>query len=585
MVRKVGNLTNTMTTLEKLTKTSRFTDWMTPDSKVPTIGEAKKADDDVVRKARAVNGSYTWVRPEKREKWEMVGVSSAAMRDLGLDESEKESKFFQDVMAGQEIIEDEEKGLYPWAQAYAGWQFGEWVGQLGDGRVISLFEGNNEKLGKRYEVQLKGAGLTPYSRFADGKAVLRSSIREALGSEAVNALGIPTTRALSLVSLPETKARRQVTERCAIVSRMAETWVRIGTFDFQRARGARAEMRKLADYCISEVFGGEDKLVKAKQDDETRYTRLYREVCLRNAYTLAYWQAYGYMNGVLNTDNTSIYGLTIDYGPFSFMDTFDSSFTPNHDDGLLRYSYKNQPSVIWWNLVRLGENMGELLGADSSLVDDKTFVEEGLKQDQVKGVLERAEKTIEGVGDEFTSRFKTKYVELMVQRLGLVEQRDDDHDKVLTPLLDMLQDCELDYNQFFRKLGDATFFSGAEVDPAVFFQKDRGFVPSLDLDEAKSRVSKWLETYQARLESEGSTNDASRRERMHKINPKFVLKTWVMDEVIENAQKGNFETYKQILEMSLDPFKDSWGFDKCFEDHVTGDTPKTGRDIQCSCSS
>lgn len=583
--------TRNMTTLDKLRKSSSFTDWMTPDDEIPTISASKQAPEDKLRRARGVAGSYTWVRPEKRSKWELISVSPSAMKDAGLLESEKDSQFFQDVMAGQEIIEDEDKKLYPWAQAYAGWQFGQWAGQLGDGRVISLFEGTNENTGKRYELQLKGAGLTPYSRFADGKAVLRSSIREALGSEAVYALGIPTTRALALVNLPETKARRETMESCAIVCRMAETWVRIGTFDFNRARGSRKELRKLADYCIKEVFGGEDKLVAPASESETRYTRLYREICLRNAKTLAYWQTYGYMNGVLNTDNTSVFGLTIDYGPYSFMDTFDASFTPNHDDGLLRYAYKNQPTAIWWTMVRLGEDLGELIGADPELIDNEEFVNEGLQKDQteiVDKVLKQAEKVIESTSGEFTKLFKNKYCDLMSQRLGFVEQRDDDHDKILTPLLDTLQEVEADYNQFFRKLGDYEFFSDSSstIDSSRFFAKDRGFAPMYTLDEAKEKLNEWLKTYQSRLESEGSTNDASRRDRMHKVNPKFVLKSWIMDEVIQKAKNsGDFEMYNQILQMSCSPFQETWGFEKAFEDRVTGDTPKTGRDIQCSCSS
>ncbi|RAL66372.1 hypothetical protein DID88_006041 [Monilinia fructigena] len=236
----------------------------------------------------------------------------------------------------------------------------------------------------RYELQLKGAGITPYSRFADGKAVLRSSIREFIVSEALNGLKIPTTRALSLTLLPHSKVRRETLEPGAIVARFAESWLRIGTFDILRARGERDLLRQLCTYIAENVFQGweslparntaddgrVDKIERGVSKDtiegpdgleENRFTRLYREIVRRNAKTVAAWQAYAFTNGVLNTDNTSIFGLSIDFGPFAFLDNFDPNYTPNHDDHMLRYSYRNQPTVIWWNLVRLGESLGELI--------------------------------------------------------------------------------------------------------------------------------------------------------------------------------------------------------------------------------
>uniref|UniRef100_A0A060T6N1 Selenoprotein O n=1 Tax=Blastobotrys adeninivorans TaxID=409370 RepID=A0A060T6N1_BLAAD len=564
-----------MTTLRNLPKSASFTRWLTPDSRVPSIEEAKKVPEETVRRARPVDGSFTWMRPEKRKEVQLAAVSEPAMRDLGLDPEESKTQEFLNVFSGQEVIEDEQKGIYPWSQAYAGWQFGEWAGQLGDGRVVSLFESTNQKTGKRYELQLKGAGLTPYSRFADGKAVLRSSIREALVSEHLNALGIPTTRALSLVQLPGTFARRYTMEECAIVCRMAESWIRIGTFDFHRARGARDEMRKLADYCISEVF----QLDATAKD---RYQQLYREIVTRNATTLGYWQAYGFMNGVLNTDNTSILGLSMDFGPFSFMDTFDAAYTPNHDDGLLRYSFKNQPSAVWWNMLRLGEDLGELLGA-GDLVDDETFKKDGLKQDQVQGVIKRAEEFIESQHDVFKEAFMMQYTKLMRARLGLKEERDSDNDDIFTPLLDTLQDCELDYNVFFRNLSNVDL---SKTDFAELIDADRGFAPSKTTEEAAEAVTKWIqETYKPRLESEG-TSEEDRRKLMNSVNPKFLLRTWLLDEVIKEAtSKGSFDLYNTVQNMALNPFQDSWGGDADLEKRYTSPPAKAQKGIQCSCSS
>ncbi|ANB11714.1 Fmp40p [Sugiyamaella lignohabitans] len=583
-----------MTTFQKLTKTSTFTQFLTPDAKVPTIEAAKSAGAELIRTARMVEGSFTWLVPgilegKENPKYEVVAVSPSAMKDLGLQEGEETTELFKETVSGYSSRVDA-IGVYPWAQAYAGWQFGQWAGQLGDGRAVSLFEGTNKTTGKRYELQLKGGGLTPYSRFADGKAVLRSSIREALGSEAVNALGIPTTRALSLVNLPETMAVRESLESCAVVCRMAETWVRIGTFDLHRARGARKEMRKLADYCIEHVFGYEPNNSGRKVIDaasKTRYQDLYTEIVKRNANTTALWQAYGFLNGVLNTDNTSIFGLTLDYGPFAFMDTFDPSYTPNHDDGMLRYSYRNTPSVILWNLVRLGEDLGELLGAAPDFVDDTEFIEKGLNSEQIEGVKDRAETFIMESQKVFETEFLKSFNKTMGKRLGLQTFEEEDHDKILTPLLDMLQACELDFNQFFRKLSDLELFAEtSSLDVEHFFPQIRGFAPMYSLEEAKDKLLNWINTvYKPRLEKEGSKSDEERRERMRKVNPKFILKGWILDEVIQKARQNDFTLYHQVQKMALSPFNETWGLPEELENRLTGDVPRSERDSQCSCSS
>jgi serine/tyrosine/threonine adenylyltransferase len=585
-----------MTSLKLLKRSCSFTKYLSPDDKVPSVEAAKEAPEQLLRAARQVNGSFTWLRPQNWSEIEngqsssnsssgsnnkriLVGVSAAAMKDLGLQMGDENTELFQDVVSGTHIFED----TYPYAQAYAGWQFGEWAGQLGDGRAVNLFEAQNPITGKTFEVQLKGAGLTPYSRFADGKAVLRSSVREALGCEAVNALGIPSTRALSLTRLPYVKAARYVMEECAIVARMAETWIRIGTFDFHRARGARSEMRKLADYCIDHVFTENYVSTKNESTEKlNRYGRLYKEIVVRNARTVGMCQGYGFMNGVLNTDNTSIYGLALDFGPFAFMDTFDASFTPNHDDGLLRYSFKNSPSVVWWNLVRLGENLGELIGADESFIDDEVFVTKGVTKDQVDGIISRAERIIDELANVYKAEFLESYNNVMARRLGLT-LLESDHDKVFTPLLDMLQECELDYNQFFRKLGNFSFDDESSLES--FFPKVRPFVPNKTLEEARQLLSEWIYSiYKPRIELDGITVE-ERTRLMNQVNPKFVLKTWIMDKVIKGTKDGNYEMYNQVMTMALNPFNESWEFDKDFEDELTGDVPRSERDIQCSCSS
>jgi serine/tyrosine/threonine adenylyltransferase len=581
-----------LTTLKGLAKSASFTQYLPPDERIPTIIDARKAPEQLLRVSRLVNGCFTWIRPEVRQESRLVAVSEPAMKDLGLIADEAETELFKQTFSGEYVFEDESSGVYPWAQAYSGWQFGSWAGQLGDGRAISLFEGTNPNTSKRYEVQLKGAGLTPYSRFADGKAVLRSSIREFLGSEAVNSLGIPTSRALALVALPQTKARREMTETCAVVTRLAETFVRIGTFDLLGDRKKRSTVRELADYCIKEVFGGENKLVAPKNDGESgstvynnRYVQMYREIVRRNARTTALCQAYGFMNGVLNTDNTSIYGLSIDYGPFSFMDTFESRFTPNHDDAMGRYSYKNTPTITWWNLVRLGETLGELLGAGTK-VDETSFVEKAPETEELNKIFEVAEKVIEDIGEEYKEVFLETYNDKMAERLGFKSFHSADHENLYTTLLDLLEECELEYNAFFRKLGGFPLFGPyTKADLERFFPRVQSFAPRKSVKDGVQDVAAWLEKYKARLEIEGSVNDIERQKKMDKVNPKFILKNWVMDEVINDAKNGNYELLEKVKQMALEPFNETWGYDKEFEDKFTGESPKLERDSQCSCSS
>ncbi|CAN6624585.1 protein adenylyltransferase SelO, mitochondrial [Trichomonascus vanleenenianus] len=564
-----------MSTLEELEKTASFTKWMTPDPEIPSVDAAKSAEDSLVRSARPVKGSFCWVAPEKITKYELIGVSPALMEELGIAGDEKNQKFL-DILAGQSLSDS----VYPWAKAYSGWQFGEWGGQLGDGRVVSLFEVQNKDRTNRYEVQLKGAGKTPFSRYADGRSVIETTIREALASEALHGLGIPTTRALAAIRLPGmTVKRKRVSEECAITVRLAESWVRFGTFDFHRSRGNRDEMRKLADYCIEEVYRNKLQV----KEGETRYDSFFREVALRSARLVALWQSHGFVNGALNTDNSSILGLSLDYGPFGFMDTFDPNYTSNHEDGLSRYAYKNVPSVMWWNLIRLGENIGELLGAGPKLVDDEVFVKEGVKKDQVSKILERAEKFIESVGDEYEQEFKSVYNQTMAKRLGIT-YKEEDFDSLLSPLLEMLQECELDYNQFLRKLCSFPLFSENTLDDVdIFIPKVRNLAPNKSTDEVKKNIKSWLEVYKSRLEKECLSDDDKRKERTLLANPNFILKTWVINDVVEKVTSGDNSAFDNAMKMALDPYAESWGVPD--EEKYCGEVPRSERDMLSSCGS
>lgn len=318
-------------------------------------------------------------------------------------------------------------------------------------------------------------------------------------------------------------------------------------------------IRKLATYIAEDVFGGWENLpaavsvregqsdseidnprrglardeIQEHQDiEENRFTRLYREIARRNAKTVAAWQAYGFMNGVLNTDNTSIYGLSIDFGPFAFMDTFDPQYTPNHDDHMLRYSYRNQPSIIWWNLVRLGESFGELLGAGKKL-DEESFVKDGVTEEMEPGLIKLAETIIDRTGEEYKAVFLNEYKRLMCRRLGLKTQQDSDFKTLFSELLDTMEALELDFNHFFRRLSGLAL-SELETDEqrtqaaGIFFHGE-GFGGIGETDaSARSRIAKWLKSWQDRVQEDwGPDSDHERQTAMKAVNPKVTNSPWL----------------------------------------------------------
>ncbi|KIW68191.1 hypothetical protein PV04_04152 [Phialophora macrospora] len=611
------------TTLADIPKSHTFTSKLPADAQFPTPLDSHRAPRQKLGPRMVRSALFTYVRPEPTEDPELLAVSKAALRDIGLAESEADSEELKQVVAGNKIYWDEDKpeeGVYPWAQCYGGFQFGSWAGQLGDGRAMSLFETTNPATGVRYEVQLKGAGKTPYSRFADGKAVLRSSIREFIVSEYLNAIGIPTTRALSLTLCPKNEVVRERLEPGAIVCRFAQSWVRFGTFDLLRSRGDRDLIRTLATYVAEEVLGGWENLpaalpslddnkdahleparnvpkdaIQGKEGaEENRFTRLYREITRRTALLVGKLQAYGFMNGVLNTDNTSILGLSLDYGPFAFMDNFDPAYTPNHDDHMLRYAYRAQPSVFWWNLVRLGEALGELIGAGDK-VDDEIFATKGVEEEFAPVLIKRAETIIDQCSDEYKAVFLSEYRRLMTARLGLKTQKESDFDKLFSELLDTMEALELDFNHFFRrlssvKLSDVETKEGRENTAERFFH--HGGVTGLNEtnDSGREKIGAWLEQWRQRIieDWDMSTEDADsqRCQSMKSVNPNFVPRGWLLDDIIDRVQnKNEREILQGVMEMTLHPFEDAWGWKEDVEEQYCGDVPRFKRAIQCSCSS
>lgn len=510
--------------------------------------------------------------------------SKPALADLGLDESEESSDEYRNIVSG--AIYPTPHLPFPYAQAYAGWQFGQFAGQLGDGRVHTLFE---VKAKKKYEVQLKGSGKTPFSRFADGKAVIRSSIREYIISEHLNALKIPTTRALALTYLPKTYAQRHAAEKCAIVARFAESWVRCGTFDLYRWRVDNAGARRLADYVINLLDGftyAKDALKRLPiKENLTSYDMMYFDIVARNASTTAMWQAYGFLNGVLNTDNTSVLGLSMDFGPFSILDKFDPKYSPNSEDHQGRYSYENTPTAVWWTLTRLGEDLAALIGA-GDLLNDPAFKLGLYKDGWEEKIIERATKIIAHAGEIYQYAFTKTYVETFLGRLGL-KQSLIDYDNVnklneelIAPLLSVLKALQCDYNMFFLRLQEG-FADKEKFAQSVMIEP--GEHDFYDKESIKKDLFAWLDKY-----SLFKINPKISKE----YNPLFLPRNWILDEVIQQAQESECEDVlylKKLEKMLFYPFdRSKWGSElKDVEERwmIQGNAADELTMLRCSCLS
>lgn len=604
----VSALARSYHTLETLAKTSPFTAQMPPDEDVPTPEKVSVEFSKTPRQLKS--GFYTYTHPTERKAYTFLSSSSNALLDLGLDPvAEPKSQYFRDIVSGRKTYTSEKDGVHPFAMAYAGFQFGNFAGQLGDGRVVNLFTVKNPETGKSYELQLKGAGKTPFSRFADGNAVLRSSIREYVISESLNAIGIPSTRALAITALPENKAQRTAAELCAIVCRMAPTWLRIGHFDYCRMRGDRKGLFQLCDYINNEVLHGKqytkelEELVageaRLKELNVTDYDKLFLDIVIRNAKSVAYWHAYGFLNGVLNTDNTSVLGLAIDFGPFAIMDKFDPNYTSNSEDHTLRYSFKNTPSAIWFNMVKLAESMAEILGASPELLQDENFKRNGFPDEKsIEAATVRVNSLIQVSGDVFERVFIEDYLRLVCGRLGITPKHTD-HSEILGLLFETLQITKLEYNKFFTILQNLPL-RDQDFDPAL---AALAFLPeSLQAPEQKEERDKvlkelrtFLMTFRARVEEEFLT-DESRLEKARKYNPLFIPKNWILEDVVEytteklkeKASEEEAGAYlNKLMKMANHPYdRSQWGEElKEVEQKWMSDVDDSKMMLSCSCSS
>ena len=440
----------------------------------------------------------------------LVAFSAPAAALIDMRRGEETRPEFAALVAGNALLD----GMEPVAALYGGHQFGVWAGQLGDGRAILLGETNG------WELQLKGGGQTAFSRFADGRAVERSTIREFLCSEAMHALGVPTTRALAMASGTEPVVRERV-ERAATMIRMAPTFVRFGSFEIFNARKQYEHVKTLADYVIERYF----------DNGEDRYAAFFAAVVERTAKLMAAWQALGFAHGVMNTDNFSILGLTLDYGPFGFMEAYEPGFICNHSDEGGRYAFDRQPTIGLWNCYALAHAL-------SSLVP----------QDRAEAIL-----------DGFAEIYRDEFLRLHRAKLGLQDVHEDDAG-LLLELFRIMEARRTDWTSFWRALSH-----------------DDARAMALVGDDERSRA--WFARLAARTASDART-DAQRRTAMRATNPKYVLRNWVAQQAIEASESGDDTLVRAALEVMSAPFDehpqhDAW----------SRPAPAQYRDLSVSCSS
>jgi uncharacterized protein YdiU (UPF0061 family) len=469
---------------------------------------------------------YTRLAPQPLPQPYWVGRSESVARALGMNDAWLDSADLLGALSGNLQL----AGTQPLSGVYSGHQFGQWAGQLGDGRAILLGE-----TGTGMELQLKGSGLTPYSRMGDGRAVLRSSIREFLCSEAMHGLGIATSRALCVTG-SDAPVRRETMETAAVVTRVAPSFVRFGHFEHFSFNNQIVQLRALADYVIDRFY---PQCLSGDMVSGKRYANLLQAVSERTADTVAQWQAVGFCHGVMNTDNMSILGLTIDYGPFQFLDAYQPDHICNHSDTQGRYAYNRQPNIAYWNLFCLGQALLPLIE----------------EQDLAMAALE-----------SYKSVFPARLEALMRAKLGLTDGDGStvaNDRSLIEDILKLLAKNHVDYTIFWRRLSHSTGATDAEP------------VRELFLDQ--QAIDAWLLRYAQR------TAHLPRNlvtDLMLKTNPKFVLRNHLGEQAIKAAKLKDFSQVNVLLRLLESPFEEHPGFDE-----YAGFPPDWASGIEISCSS
>ncbi|MBC5800143.1 MAG: YdiU family protein [Candidatus Eremiobacteraeota bacterium] len=478
----------------------------------------------------------------------LIAFSPDVAALVGLEAAQAERPEFLRLAAGCSRFE----AVAPYAAVYAGHQFGSFVPQLGDGRAITLGEVETAD-GARYEWQIKGAGQTAFSRFGDGRAVLRSTIREYLGSEAMAGLGIPTTRALAIAGSDE-PVFRETPETAGVLTRIAPSHLRFGTFEYFHDRSRFEAVRAVADYAIANFFPG----VARVASDADRYAQLLHEVVGRTARLIAQWQAVGFAHGVMNTDNMSILGLTLDYGPFGFLDAFDPGFICNHTDVGGRYAFDRQPAVALWNCHALAAALSSLVSKDDAAAALAAFA----------------------------PAFQARYAQALADKFGLGEPRPDDP-TFFADALAALARNRVDYTIFFRALsslsfGDATSFGDAAASPqsSTLVAGDADACKRLiALFENRADAEALLQRYRARIALE-SRDDAARMAAMRRANPKYVLRNYLAENAIRAARERDYSDIARLHAVLRDPFDEHPQ-----SEAYAGTPPPWAAELSVSCSS
>jgi uncharacterized protein YdiU (UPF0061 family) len=499
-------------------------------------------DPDTSLRRRQVHGAcWSAVAPTPVHQPTLLAHAREVAELVGLTPDQVAAPAFAQVFGGNALYE----GMQPWAACYGGHQFGTWAGQLGDGRAISLGEVVNTR-GERWELQLKGAGPTPYSRTADGRAVLRSSIREFLCSEAMHHLGVPTTRALSLVGTGEPVVRDMLydgnarAEPGAIVCRVAPSFIRFGNFEILAARDERTLLAQLVDFTIDRDYPdivAAHRLADSATDAvraevvQARRAAFFRAVCERSARMVVDWMRVGFVHGVMNTDNMSILGLTIDYGPYGWLEEFDPNWTPNTTDAAgRRYRYGQQPAIVQWNLVRLAEALRPVFTTPEPL-------EAGL--------------------DAFLRTYDEAYERMMASKFGFVHA-DDAAQTLMREGFGLLYDTHADFTRFFRALSALPDVLPPDAAPRTLL----GDVFYGDaVDAHAERLGRWLRRWHAQVSATGEAPSA-RRARLDAVNPRYVLRNWMAQEAIDLAEQGDVARVHELLELVRRPYDAQPGYER-----------------------
>ncbi|WP_136480280.1 protein adenylyltransferase SelO [Cognatitamlana onchidii] len=490
---------------------------------------------------------FSYVTPKQTSKAELLHVSPEMLENLGLTEADVRTKDFLNIFTGNQVQENTK----PYAMCYGGHQFGNWAGQLGDGRAINLCE--VEHNGKNWALQLKGAGETPYSRTADGLAVLRSSIREYLCSEAMFHLGVPTTRALSLALSGDEVLRdfmydgNSAYEKGAIVCRTAESFLRFGNYQIFAARQDEKNLTKLVDYTIKYHFP------HLGEPSKNSYLAFFKEVANRTLKMIIHWQRVGFVHGVMNTDNMSILGLTIDYGPYGWLEGYDYGWTPNTTDRQhKRYRYGNQPNIGLWNLLQLANALYPL--------------------------IEEAE-PLEAILNQYKKDFDKRQLDMMRSKLGFL-MKDEKDQLLIQDLEDNLHLTETDMTIFFRDLSNV---KKEEPSKGLKIVYDAFYKPDEVVGNIEKRWGDWFATYTSRLQKE-LLSDEERRLKMNQVNPKYVLRNYMAQLAIDDADNGDYKLIGELFQMLKKPYDEQPQYQKWFVKRPDWARHKVGCSM-LSCSS